>query len=73
MTAAQARRRHRELGVAEREFALLRRKILLAILVALAIAALTRASSASTHRISITINPTNIAITVGVVADIPTV
>jgi len=73
MTATQARRRHRELGVAEREFALFRRKILLALLVALAIAALVRASGASTHRISIAINATNIAITVGVAADIPTV
>jgi hypothetical protein len=73
MTAAQARRRHRALGVAEREFALLRRKILLAILVALTIAALVRASDTSRYRISIAINATNIAITVGVVADIPTV
>jgi len=38
MTRMEARRRHRELGVAEREFALFRRKILLAILVAVTLA-----------------------------------
>jgi predicted membrane-bound dolichyl-phosphate-mannose-protein mannosyltransferase len=73
MTRAEIRRRHRELGVAQRDFALLRQKILLATLIALALAALVRASGANTYPISIAINATNVAITVGVAADIPTV
>jgi hypothetical protein len=67
------RRRHRELGVAEREFALFRRKILLALFVAVTLAAVVRGFGAGTHRISIAINATNIAITVGLAANTPTV
>jgi hypothetical protein len=73
MSAAQIRRRHLELGVAEREFALLRQKVRLAILVALALAVVARATGADTNRISIAVHATKIAITEGVAADIPTV